>query len=179
MSLAERTLAFAVQASEAPTRNQLIVSLQSVIEEIGATRFACLYLRRHKGEVVISHSISNLPRAWHERYLARGYEAIDPVYQGGVRSSTYGYWDELARAQGVGPAGREVMSAARAFGMSDGFTRRVTLDGGGAAVMIAAGAQLKRGARVRAALRMCFDVFANEGLRMTRGGGDCADRTGR
>ena len=171
MSLAERTLAFAVQASEVHTRKQLIASSQSVIEEVGATRLACLYLRRHKGEVVISHAISNLPRAWLELYLARGYEAIDPVYQGVVRSSTYGYWDELARAQGVGRAGREVMSAAREYGMSDGFTRRVTLERGGAAVMMVAGVQLKRGARVRAALRMCFDVFANEGLRMIRGAG--------
>ena len=168
MSLAERTLAFAAQASEVQTRKQLIASFLSVIEEVGATRFACLYLRRHNGEVAISHSISNLPRAWLELYLARGYEAIDPVYQGVVRSSTYGYWDELARAQGLDRAGREVMSAAREYGMSDGFTRRVTLDGGGAAVMMAAGVQLKRGARVRAALRMCFDVFANEGLRMIK-----------
>jgi DNA-binding CsgD family transcriptional regulator len=178
MSLAERTLSFAAQASEVQTRKQLIASLLGVLDEVGANRFACLYLRRHNGEVVINHSISNLPRAWLELYLARGYEAVDPVYQGVVRSSTYGYWDELARAQGLDRAGREVMSAAREFGMNDGFTRRVTLDSGGSAVMMAAGAQLKRGARVRAALRMCFDVFANEGLRMIKAAGSTAIEPG-
>jgi DNA-binding NarL/FixJ family response regulator len=60
------------------------------------------------------------------------------------------------------------MGAAREFEMGDGFTKRVTLDGGGVAVVMAAGGELKRSPLARAALRMSFDVFANEGARMTR-----------
>lgn len=63
---------------------------------------------------------------------------------------------------------REVMSAAREFELGEGFTKRVTLDGGGVAVAMAAGDELKRNSQARAALRMSFDVFANEGARMMR-----------
>jgi DNA-binding NarL/FixJ family response regulator len=63
---------------------------------------------------------------------------------------------------------REVMSAAREFDMGEGFTKRVTLGGGGVAVVMAAGEELKRNSRVKAALRMSFDVFANAGARMMR-----------
>lgn len=168
MSLAERTLAFASQASEVQTRKQLGASLMPVLEEVGASRFACLYLRRQNGEVVIERSISNLPRAWLELYLARGYEATDPVFQGVVRGASYGYWSEVTRGLVLDRSGREVMSAAREFEMGDGFTKRVTLDGGGVAVVMAAGAELKRSTRVRAALRMSLDGFANEGARMLK-----------
>ena len=170
MSLAERTLAFAAQAPEIQTRKQLGTGLLSVLEEVGATRFACLYLRRQDGEVVIDQSISNLPRAWLDLYLARGYDAADPVFQGVVRSGTgtYGFWNELTRGLVLDRSSREVMGAAREFEMSDGFTKRVTLDGGGVAVMMAAGGELTHDAQSRAALRMIFDVFANEGARMMR-----------
>lgn len=168
MSLAERTLAFAAQAPEIQTRKQLGTGLLSVLEEVGATRFACLYLRRQDGEVVIDRSISNLPRAWLDLYLARGYDAADPVFQGVVRGGSYGFWNELTRGLVLDRSGREVMGAAREFEMSDGFTKRVTLDGGGVAVMMAAGGELTRTPQTRAALRMTFDVFANEGARMMR-----------
>lgn len=83
MSLAERTLAFPAQAPDVQTRKQLGASLTPVLEEAGASRFACLYLRRQNGGAVIDRSISNLPRAWLELYPARGYEATDPVFQRG------------------------------------------------------------------------------------------------
>lgn len=168
MSLAERTLAFAAQAPDVQTRKQLGASLMPVLEEAGANRFACLYLRRQNGEVVIDRSISNLPRAWLELYLARGYEATDPVFQGVVRGASYGFWSEVTRGLVLDRTSREVMTAAREFDMGEGFTKRVTLDGGGVAVVMAAGDELKRNSRVRAALRMTFDVFANEGARMLR-----------
>lgn len=168
MSLAERTLAFAAQAPDVQTRKQLGGSLMSVLGEVGASRFGCLYLRRHNGEVIIDRSISNLPRAWLELYLARGFEASDPVFQSVVRGAAYGYWNEVTRGLVLDRPGREVMTAASDFEMKDGFTKRVILDGGGVAVVMAAGHELKRGPRVRAALRMALDVFANEGVRMIK-----------
>jgi len=140
----------------------------SVLETIGASRFACLYLRRENGQTVIDKSISNLPRAWLELYLERGYDAADPVFQGVVRGGSYGYWDELTRGMILGQSGREVMGAARSFDMREGFTKRVTLDGGGVAVVMAAGTELVRHSSARAAMRMAFDIFANEGARMMR-----------
>ena len=65
-------------------------------------------------------------------------------------------------------ANREVMGVAREFDMKDGFTKRVTLDNGGIAVVMVAGQELIRNDRARAALRMSFDVFANEGARMLK-----------
>lgn len=170
MMLAERVLAFAAQAPDLQTRKALGASLMSLIEGVGATRFACLYLRRENGGLVIDKSISNLPRLWQELYLERGYDATDPVFQGVVRGGTYGYWNELTSSQVLNKAGREVMSTAREFDMRDGFTKRVMLDNGGAAVMMVAGQELVRHPRARAALRMAFDVFANEGARMLKMG---------
>ena len=166
MSLAERTLAFAAQASDVQTRKALGSGLMSVIETLGATRYACLYLRRDRGELVIDRSISNLPRAWLELYLAQGFDAADPVFQGVVRSGSYGYWNELTGGMILGKSSRHVMGAAREFNMRDGFTKRVTLDSGGHAVVMAAGEELARQPIARAAMRMTFDIFANEGARM-------------
>lgn len=168
MMLAEQVLAFAAQAPELQTRKALGASLMTLIEGLGAARYACLYLRRDGGQLTIDKSISNLPRLWQELYLERGYDAIDPVFQGVVRGGTYGYWNEITGGMVLNKQGREVMSAAREFDMRDGFTKRVTLDNGGTAVMMVAGQELVRHARARAALRMAFDVFANEGARMLK-----------
>jgi DNA-binding NarL/FixJ family response regulator len=168
MLLGEQALDFAVQAPRQQTRKALGSSLMSLLGLIGAERYACLYLRRDAGGVTIERSISNVPRQWLDLYLERGYDATDPVFQGAVRSSSYGYWTEMTRSFTLNKANREVMSAAREFDMKDGFTKRVMLENGGAAVMMAAGEELDRSDRTRAALRMVFDVFANEGLRMLK-----------
>lgn len=85
-----------------------------------------------------------------------------------MRGASHGFWSELTKGLVLDRPGREVMTAAREHEMSEGFTKRVTLDGGGIAVVMAAGDGPKRNSRVRAALRMSFDVFANEGARMMR-----------
>jgi DNA-binding CsgD family transcriptional regulator len=115
---------------------------------------------------VIDKAISNLSRQWYEIYLARGYDATDPVFQGGMRGGTYGYWNELTGAVVMFRAGREVMNIARDFDMRDGFTKRVMLDSGGVAIMMVAGLALVTPQAWR--LRMAFDVFANEGARMLK-----------
>lgn len=168
MSLAERVLAFAAQAPELQTRKALSASLLTLIQEVGATKFACIFFRREQGALVIDKAISNLSRQWYEIYLARGYEASDPVFQGVIRGGTSGYWNEVTSAGVMNRAGREVMSVARDFEMRDGFTKRVMLDTGGVAIMMVAGLELVRTPQARAALRMAFDVFANEGARMLK-----------
>lgn len=170
MTLAERVVAFAAQAPELQTRKALGASFSILIEEIGATHFACLYLRRERGDMVIDRSISNLPRQWQEHYLARGYDASDPVLQGVVRHGSYGYWNEIAG--GMNRGAREVMGFAQDADMLDGFTKRIMLDSGGIAVMMVAGRELNRTPQTRAALRMSFDVFANEGARMLKMSGE-------
>lgn len=166
--LAERMLNFAAQAPDLHTRKSLGAGLLSVLETVGASRFACLYLRREGGEMAIGKSISNLPPAWLDLYLQRGYDATDPVFQNVLRGGSYGYWNELTRGMNIGRSGAEVMVAARGFDMRDGFTKRVTLDGGGIAVVMAAGMELEKQPTARAALRMAFDIFANEGARMLK-----------
>ncbi len=170
MTLADRTLAFAEQAAEVQTRKSLGASLMSLIEPLGASTYACLYLRRAGGEVVIDRSLSNVSRQWHELYLERGYDASDPVFQGVMRGGAYGYWDELTRGMVLSRPMREVMGAASEHQMRQGFTKRVTLDTGGVAVMMIAGMDLEKDRQTRAALRMSFDVFANEGARMLKVG---------
>jgi len=164
----ERMLAFAAQAPRLQTRKALGASLMALVETLGAKRFSCLYLRREAGVITIDRSISNLPRLWLDLYLERGYDATDPVFQSVVRGGAYGFWDELTNSVTMNKANREVMGAAREFDMKDGFTKRIALDNGGTAVMMVAGPELVRSDRARAALRMTFDVFANEGVRMLK-----------
>lgn len=174
MTLAERTLAFAEQATEVQTRKALGASMLALVEPLGASNYACLYLRRERGVVVIDRSLSNVPRQWQELYLERGYDADDPVFQGVMRGGSYGYWDELTRGLVLSRPSREVMGAASEHQMRQGFTKRVALDSGGIAVMMIAGLELEKDRRTKAALRMAFDVFANEGARMLKvapGGG--------
>jgi DNA-binding NarL/FixJ family response regulator len=170
MTLADQTLAFAMQAPSLQNRKTLGASLVSLVETIGATRFACLYLRREAGGVVIERSISNISREWQQLYLERGYDATDPVFQAVVRGGAYGYWSELTKSLTLDRAGREVMRAAKAFDMAEGFTKRVSLDTGGMAVMMVAGSDLERTDQARAALRISLDIFANEGARMLKMG---------
>jgi len=168
MTLAERTLAFAEQATELQTRKALGASLLQLVEPLGASTYACLYLRRERGVVIIDRSLSNVSRQWQELYLERGYDAADPVFQGVVRGGAYGYWDELTRGLVLNRNSREVMGAASDHDMRQGFTKRVTIDTGGIAVMMIAGLELDKDRRTKAALRMAFDVFANEGSRMLK-----------
>jgi DNA-binding NarL/FixJ family response regulator len=166
--LAERTLAFAVQAPGIQSRKALGRSLLTLTESLGATRYACLYLRREAGELTIERSISNTPRPWQQAYLERGYDATDPVFNAVVRGGAYGYWSELTRGMVMNKAGREVMVTAREFEMHEGFTKRVTLDSGGLAVMMVAGRELVRSDKAKAAFRVACDIFANEGARMLK-----------
>lgn len=168
MSLADRTLAFAAQAMELQTRKALGTSLLGLVEPLGATTYACLYLRRERGVVVIDRSLSNVSRQWLELYLERGYDASDPVFQGVMRGGAYGFWDEMTRGMVLNRTSREVMGAASDHDMRQGFTKRVTLDAGGIAVMMVAGLELEKDRYTKAALRMAFDVFANEGARMLK-----------
>jgi hypothetical protein len=69
------------------TRKQPGARLTPVLEEAGASRFACFCLRRQNGEAVIDRTIPNLPRAWLELCLARVYEATDTVFQGVARGA--------------------------------------------------------------------------------------------
>jgi DNA-binding NarL/FixJ family response regulator len=170
MTLSEQTLAFAIQAPSLQNRRALGASLMSLVETVGATRFACLYLRREAGGVVIERSISNVSRQWQQMYLERGYDAADPVFQAVVRGGAYGFWSELTRPLVLDKAGREVMRAARDHDMAEGFTKRVSLDNGGMAVTMVAGADLERTDKAKAALRISLDIFANEGARMLKMG---------
>lgn len=168
MMLAERTLAFAAQAPGLQTRKALSASLMTFVESLGATRFSCVYMRREAGGLTIDKAISNVPRLWQELYMERGYDATDPVFQSVLRGGAYGFWSEITRSINMDKSAREVMGTAREFDMKEGFTKRVSLDGGGTAVMMVSGPELTQGDRTRAALRMISDVFANEGARMLK-----------
>jgi DNA-binding CsgD family transcriptional regulator len=170
MTLSEQTLTFAAKAPGLHTRKALGEALMTLLDMLGATRYACIYLRREAGGLAIDRSISNAPRLFQELYLARGYDADDPVFQNVLRAGSCGYWDEQTRDLTLTRAQRRVMDFAGEFDMKDGFTKRVALDHGGVAIMMACGNELLRGERARAAFRMAFDVFANEGARLLKVG---------
>ena len=172
MSLAERTLTFANQAPLMPNKKALGNSLLALIEMMGAARYACLYLRREPGGYVIERSIANVPLTFQEAYLERGYDAADPIFQNAIRAGACGFWSEQTRNLTLDNGGREVMGIASDHNMKEGFTKRVMLDNGGIAVMMAAGPEMAHDDRSRASLRMAFDVFANEGARLLKLSGE-------
>lgn len=163
--LGGRLLSFVADATEQRTVESLSDSFGHMIGQVGATRFAALYLKRGT-EQEIDRSISNLPRDWQLAYLQHGYDAADPVFQGVVRGGACGFWSELTRGNSGGKLGEEVMGFAREIRMANGFTRRVHLDNGGVAVVMAAGERIDESREARAVLRVAFDVFANEGTRL-------------
>ncbi len=166
--LGERVLSFATDAADIQNVDTLGDAFGRFIGGLGASRFAALYMRRDETGLIIDRSISNLPRDWQLAYLQHGYDADDPVFQGVLRGGAYGYWSELTRNGAGGQRGAEVMGFAREIRMADGFTKRVNLDHGGMAVVMAAGEDIDRSPEARAALRIAFGLFANEGVRLRR-----------
>ncbi len=170
--IAERTLRFAEVAATLQNRKALGDALTPVLEVLGARHYACLYLNRETGGYGIGKALANVPRHFQEFYLQRGYDADDPIFQGALLAGACGYWDEQTGGRQLSSAGQRVMDFASEFDMIDGFTKRVMLDRGGAAVMMACGRQLVRSDRARAAFRIAFHVFANEGARLLKLGSE-------
>ncbi len=164
--LPELTFSFVADAARVKSQKQLIARFERFIAELGADKFLCAYVGDDVSGKAIKRSMSNIPWEWQETYLARGYEASDPIFLCVTRAGAYGYWDELNRSATLGEKAEEVMRFAAEIGMNDGFTKRVLLDGGGVAIVMVAGRSLQRDEDARTALRMGLHVFANEGARM-------------
>ena len=165
-SLSELTFAFEADAERVKSQKALVALFERFIGELGADKFLCAYVGDDISGKAIKRSISNIPRDWQETYLARGYEASDPVFLCVTSAGACGFWDELTRSANFGDKAEEVMRFASEIGMDDGFTKRVMLDAGGVAIVMVAGKTLKRGREARTALRLSTHVFANEGARM-------------
>lgn len=165
-SLADKTFAFEADASRVKSQKTLMALFEKFLPEVGADKFLCAYVGDDISGKAIKRSMSNIPRDWQETYLARGYEASDPVFLCVTSAGACGYWDELTRSANLGAKAVEVMDFAAGIGMEDGFTKRTMLDGGGVAIVMVAGQKLLRGSEARTALRLSTHIFASEGARM-------------
>ena len=165
-SLAEMTFVFEADAHHVKSREALINAFMPIARRVGAAHFLCAYVGDDVSGKSIKRAISNIPREWQEGYLARGYEASDPVFLSVTQTGACGYWDELSSKSGQAGGMHEMMGFAARIGMHDGFTKRVTLDAGGSAIMMVGGKKLDRSAEARTALRLSTHIFANEAARM-------------
>lgn len=165
-SLADMTFAFEADAHLVSSRDGLVNAFMPLARRVGANHFLCAYVGEDLSGKSIKRAISNIPREWQEGYLARGYEASDPVFLSVTNTGACGYWDELAGTAHPGAKVDDVMGFAARIGMRDGFTKRVMLDAGGLAIMMVGGQELDRSWEARTALRLATHVFANEGARM-------------
>lgn len=165
-SLADKTFAFEADASRVKSQKTLMALFEKFLLDLGADKFLCAYVGDDISGKAIKRSMSNIPRDWQETYLARGYEASDPVFLCVTSAGACGYWDELTRYANFGAKADEVMDFAASIGMEDGFTKRIMLDGGGVAIVMVAGRKLLRGREARTALRLATHIFAHEGARM-------------
>ncbi len=165
-TLSDQTFAFEADAERVKSQAALVGLFVRFIAELGADKFLCAYVGDDVSGQTIKRSISNIPRDWQETYLARGYEASDPIFLCVTSAGACGYWDELNRSTNLDEKADEVMRFAAEIGMNDGFTKRVMLDAGGVAIVMVAGKALTRGREARTALRLATHIFANEGARM-------------
>jgi LuxR family quorum sensing-dependent transcriptional regulator len=166
MLLGDILLTFVMRAARANARKTLVKDFEDFLKPLGGERFICTYLRRSGHDITIQRSIGNLPQAFQEAYLERGFEAYDPVFHMVVRTGGYGYWSDLLRRTALSAKQQEVMDHASEWGMPKGFTRRVMLDHGGMAVVMVSGKHLMESPEASAVLRLACEVFAAEGMPM-------------
>ncbi|MBF0306949.1 MAG: LuxR family transcriptional regulator [Alphaproteobacteria bacterium] len=82
---------------------------------------------------------SSFPETWRERYLARGYDRIDPVVRATFQRTVPFNWDEACRG-GLDPAQQRIFDEARECGLWRGLTVPIRESGGDIAVVsLAAG----------------------------------------
>jgi len=66
--------------------------------------------------------VHNYPERWVRIYLESQLQAIDPVLQRASRSALPFFWDDEEMTRNLVPRQRELLAAARTFGVENGYT---------------------------------------------------------
>lgn len=159
ISIGDRIIAFAVQARAASSRTLGSAFIEAV-EPLGVGRYACLLLARRDGAWAVEKALSNLVGG-HDALLC-GEEAAEALLR--LAPASGEFWSELpSTPQQV----RVLRPVLRDFRQGEIFVRRVALDGGGQAVVLATGAAFTPTDPCRECLRWLTEILAREGARLS------------
>lgn len=103
--------------------------------------------------------VVDYPEAWHALVAARGYFADDPVLAACQRSAASFLWSDLPTLLSLNPRQAEILEAAAACGLAEGFTVPVNVPGefmGSCSFGLAPGRALPRRALPAAQYVGCF-----------------------
>jgi LuxR family transcriptional regulator, quorum-sensing system regulator LasR len=81
---------------------------------------------------VIRRTLSTLPEAWNENYIARGYERFDPIVQHAQTHLTPLIWGDL---HDLPPEQQQVIDDARLHGIGDGVSFTIQARNGDIAIL--------------------------------------------
>jgi LuxR family quorum-sensing system transcriptional regulator CciR len=73
--------------------------------------------------------LSNYQSEWIERALTERYYANDPIHRASTRTATGFLWSDVAKLIHLTRRDREILKAARGYGLSEGFTVPVHVPG--------------------------------------------------
>ena len=128
--------------SRAGSVNEAIGAFERAIEPFGAKTYSTWILANPERVDPRLGMISNWPEEWTQYYLAKRQYLIDPVVQRALTQPGGFQWADISRTTSQGSA--ELFRDARQFGLSEGFSMPMSVDGPlNAAVVNVSGAQLQ------------------------------------
>jgi len=103
--------------------------LEDTVSELGFRHFAMLHhesIAGIRGPLIRFH---NYPSGWEVELAQLAHGTVDPVHQASVRQSVGFFWDELPRIFPLRSKQLVILSRARHFGLTDGFTKPINVPG--------------------------------------------------
>lgn len=122
--------AFVREANRATRRDDLHGLLDGVVRELGFDYFSVV---QHVDVRAVAPAdyihLVNFPEAWRQMVMARGYFADDPVHVACQKTATGFLWSSTGQIITLTPRQIEILSAAAAEGLGDGFAVPIHLPG--------------------------------------------------
>lgn len=115
--------------------SEICSRLQSMVEELGFSRFSYVHARPPLGKRIpsfvparsssgkpVHEFLATLPDAWVDHYLARDYGDLDPTFHALVGRVLPFRWQEIGGRNDLSSGQRRVLDEARDFGVRHGAT---------------------------------------------------------
>jgi LuxR family quorum sensing-dependent transcriptional regulator len=130
------TLEFVRDVARATTPHDVCVTLLEKVEEYGIQHIigsTVPPIGASKSEQEEHHILRHYPAEWLDRYMSRGYLAIDPLVKRLKAEMSPFAWSEVASLCRHDPEAQRIMDERAEFGLKSGITVPLPLFGGGLA----------------------------------------------
>lgn len=129
-------LEHAVTDPAGTSRSAVRARLEGLSGDLGLDHFAFVMMQPRNGMIGPPVAITNYPQAWVRRYIWRRYDLIDPVLEAARRTPCPFFWGSAAFLAGLRKTGREMMEAARAYGLCHGLSIPVHCPGHSSGLLV-------------------------------------------